>query len=137
MRPSQVASGAGVNLQTLRYYERRGLIPLPRRLLSGYRSYDPAVVGRVRFVKAAQQLGFSLDGVTTLLDLAGGGPDNCDAARLLAVEKIDQLDAKIATLSAMRESLRQLVATCERPPDRRECPLLDTMARRGDMEPDQ
>jgi Hg(II)-responsive transcriptional regulator len=128
MRSSQVAAEAGVNVQTLRYYERRGLLPQPDRLASGYRSYNAGAVRRVRFVKGAQQLGFSLEEIDTLLDLAAGGPKNCDAAKTLAAEKVAHLEQKIAHLSAMRDSLCQLVATCGRSRSRRACPMLDALA---------
>jgi Hg(II)-responsive transcriptional regulator len=127
MRSSQVAAEAGVNVQTLRYYERRGLLPEPDRLESGYRSYGAEAVSTVRFVKSAQQLGFTLEEINSLLDLAAGGPDSCDAAKTLAGEKLAQLEHKIAHLAAMRDSLRQLVATCGRSRSRRVCPLLDAL----------
>jgi Hg(II)-responsive transcriptional regulator len=127
MRTAQVADQAGVNAQTLRYYERRGLLPDPGRTGSGYRSYGPAAVRVVRFVKRAQQLGFTLNEVETLLGLADGGPDSCEATRQLATDKISALDAKIASLYAMRESLTRLVDTCTRPRDDRDCPLLHSL----------
>ena len=127
MRTSQVATEAGVNIQTLRYYERRGLLPEPERSDSGYRSYDTHAVRTVRFIKGAQQLGFSLEQIDTLLALAAGGPRNCDAAKALATEKIGDLEVKIARLSVMRDSLRQLVATCDRSPSKRDCPLLEAI----------
>jgi Hg(II)-responsive transcriptional regulator len=127
MRSSQVAAQAGVNVQTLRYYERRGLLPEPRRLPSGYRAYRPDAVRRVRFVKRAQQLGFSLEEIDGLLDLAAGGPQSCETAQAIAMEKLAQLDEKISSLTAMRASLLQLVATCERPLRLRECPLLEAL----------
>ena len=127
MRSSEVADAAGVNVQTLRYYERRGLLPEPDRLASGYRAYGPEAVRIVRFAKAAQGLGFSLEEVDALLDLAAGGPRGCEAARRIAGDKIAELDAKIAALGAMRDSLGRLVATCELPRGRRECPLLDAI----------
>jgi MerR family transcriptional regulator, mercuric resistance operon regulatory protein len=116
-----------VNVETLRYYERRGIIPEPARSSAGYRAYDAQAVRTVRFVKSAQQLGFSLEETASLLELAAGGPANCDAARTMATDKIAQLDAKIASLSAMRDSLRRLVATCDRSPATRECPLLEAI----------
>jgi DNA-binding transcriptional MerR regulator len=127
MRTAEVAATAGVNVQTLRYYERRGLLPAPERLESGYRSYTPEAVRVVRFVKRAQQLGFTLDEITSLLELAAGGPDNCEAARLLAQRRANQLDEKLRALQAMRESLTRLVATCSRPRDDRDCPLLQSL----------
>lgn len=132
MRSSQVAAEAGVNVQTLRYYERRGLLPEPERSESGYRSYPTQAVRTVRFVKSAQSLGFSLEEIDQLLDLAEGGPDNCDAARTLAEEKVVQLERKIASLTAMRDSLRQLAATCGRSRDRRLCPIFDAIESHDD-----
>jgi DNA-binding transcriptional MerR regulator len=124
MRSAQVAAEAGVNVQTLRYYERRGLLSEPERLVSGYRAYGPEAVRIVRFVKRAQQLGFSLEEIDSLLDLAAGGPESCDAARSLATDRVVQLDEKITSLTAMRDSLAQLVDTCGRPRAERACPLL-------------
>ncbi len=127
MRSAQVAAEAGVNVQTLRYYERRGLLPEPERLSSGYRAYAPGAVRTVRFVKRAQQLGFTLVEIEALLDLAAGGPDNCVTVRGLAAEKITHLEEKIASLEAMRDSLAQLVASCDRPRAQRQCPLVDAI----------
>ncbi len=127
MRSSEVASQAGVNVQTLRYYERRGILPEPQRSGSGYRSYDAQAVRTVRFIKGAQQVGFSLAEIDALLGLALGGPRSCDAARGLATEKIGVLEAKIARLSAMRDSLRRLIDTCDRSPDKRDCPILEAI----------
>lgn len=127
MRTSEVAAAAGVNVQTLRYYERRGLLPVPERSKSGYRAYDTQAVRTIRFVKRAQQLGFSLEQIDTLLTLAAGGPDGCDDATALATEKIAHLETKIAHLTAMRNSLRQLVETCDRSRDQRCCTLFDAV----------
>ena len=127
MRTAEVAATAGVNVQTLRYYERRGLLPAPERLESGYRSYTPEAVRVVRFVKRAQQLGFTLDEIASLLELAEGGPESCDAVRLLAEERAEQLDEKLHALQAMRESRARLVATCSRPRADRDCPLLQSL----------
>jgi Hg(II)-responsive transcriptional regulator len=128
MKTGQVAEQAGVNIQTLRYYERRGLLHAPARRESGYREYTPQAVEIVLFVKRAQELGFSLDEVASLLDLAAGGPANCARARDLATQKLAELDAKVASLGAMQRSLRRLVATCDKPRHERECPLLDALA---------
>ncbi|BBZ12590.1 MerR family transcriptional regulator [Mycobacterium branderi] len=127
MRTMQVARQAGVNAQTLRYYERRGLLPDPPRTGRGYRDYGPEVVRRVRFVKHAQELGFSLAEIDVLLHLADGGPESCDAARALAERKVADLNAKIGALQAMQASLGRLIATCASPPEERVCPLLDSL----------
>ncbi|MEN3281006.1 MAG: hypothetical protein V7607_2146 [Solirubrobacteraceae bacterium] len=127
MRTGQVAEQAGVNVQTLRYYERRGLLPEPARRESGYRVYGPDAVHTVRFIKRAQELGFDLRDAESLLALAAGGPESCDAARELADEKIAELDGRIADLLSMRESLGRLAATCTKPRAERECPLLQSI----------
>jgi Hg(II)-responsive transcriptional regulator len=122
-----VAARAGVNVQTLRYYERRGLVPEPPRTPSGYRAYPTAVVGTIRFVKRAQELGFTLDEVAELLHLAEGGPDECDTARHVAETRGHDLDRKISDLQRMRDSLAELVTTCHRPRADRRCPLLQAL----------
>ncbi|MGH9105806.1 MAG: MerR family DNA-binding protein [Acidimicrobiales bacterium] len=127
MRSSEVAARAAVNVQTLRYHERRGLLPAPDRTEAGYRTYDARAVRTVRFVKSAQALGFSLEEIDAPLDLASGGPESCEAARELASEKIAGLEGKIAQLHAMRDSLGQLVATCGESRDSRLCPLLEAI----------
>jgi MerR family mercuric resistance operon transcriptional regulator len=127
MRSGEVASEAGVNVETLRYYERRGLLAAPPRSPAGYRAYPAGTVEVVRFVKRAQQLGFSLEEVAELLHLADGGPDSCDAARKVAEGRLADLEAKRADLERMRGSLRQLVETCGRPREDRECPLLQAV----------
>lgn len=132
MRTSEVAAQARVNPQTLRYYERRGLLPEPERSASGYRAYGPQAVRLVRFVKRAQELGFTLDDVESLLHLVEGGPEGCDAAAEMATAKIADLDTRIADLQAMRAALARLVQTCAQPRDRRECPIL---ARLGEEQP--
>ena len=124
MRTGEVAAEAGVNVQTLRYYERRGLLPEPARRESGYRVYGPEAVRTVRFIKRAQELGFGLAEAESLLALAAGGPESCDAARALADEKLAELERRIADLEAMRDALRRLAATCAKPRAERECPLL-------------
>ena len=124
MRTSEVAGRAGVNTQTLRYYERRGLLAEPPRSGAGYREYPAQAVAVLRFVKRAQALGFTLAEITELLELAGGGPESCDRARALAQGHADELDRKIADLTRMRASLDELLATCQRPRADRRCPLL-------------
>jgi MerR family mercuric resistance operon transcriptional regulator len=124
VRTSELASQAAVNPQTLRYYERRGLLATPMRSAGGYRAYPDEAVRRVRFIKRAQDLGFTLAEVASLLDLVEGGPDNCDRVRALAEEKIADLERRIADLQRLRVGLARLVATCERPGGQRECPIM-------------
>lgn len=131
MRTGELAARAGVNAQTLRYYEGRGLLAHPPRSAAGYRSYPDEAVSVVRFVKRAQELGFSLEEIGDLLHLADGGPDDCDTARTLAQARITQLAQRISELQRMQNSLSELVATCELPPAQRSCPILATLHQAG------
>jgi MerR family transcriptional regulator, mercuric resistance operon regulatory protein len=125
VRTSEVAAQAQVNSQTLRYYERRGLLPEPHRTASGYRAYTADAVQVVRFVKRAQQLGFTLNDIEELLHLAGGGPASCNTAKTMARTRIADLDRRIDELTAMRDALIQLINTCDQPRGERDCPILE------------
>lgn len=124
MRSGEVAERAAVNVQTLRYYEQRGLLEQPPRSSSGYRVYPAEAVETVRFVKRAQELGFTLEELAGLLGLAEGGPQECAAARAVAAVRMAELVRRIADLERMRDALAELVATCDRPRSNRRCPLL-------------
>ena len=124
VRTSEVAAQAHVNTQTLRYYERRGLLPAPKRTSSGYRAYTAASVRVVRFVKRAQQLGFTLSDIEELLHLACGGPASCEDAKTMAKARIADLQQRIAELVGMRDALARLVDTCDQPRAERDCPIL-------------
>jgi len=128
MRTSELADQAGVNPETLRYYERRGLLRAPRRTAGGYRDYPTNAVELLRFIKRAQKLGFTLEDVEELLHLDDGGPASCDAARTLAEARGADLDARIADLRRMRDSLGELIATCDLPRADRSCSLLAAIA---------
>jgi len=130
MRSSEVAAQAGVNEQTLRYYERRGLLDEPSRSVSGYRVYPADAVAVVRFVKRAQEHGVQLDEIEELLLLADRGPDDCQDARELAQAKVTQLADRIADLQRIQRSLAELIATCERPRTDRLPPDPDLARRR-------
>jgi DNA-binding transcriptional MerR regulator len=113
MRTGELAAAAGVNVQTLRYYERRGLLPEPRRTLGGYRQYDDDAVALLRVVKAAQRLGFTLDEVTELLDAARRRhptPDLQQRARA----KLAEVEDRMVDLARIRDGLLQVVqARCD------------------------
>ena len=113
LRIGAVAEQAGVNVQTLRYYERRGLLARPGRTASGYREYGPDTTQIVQFIKRAQQLGFTLSEVQELLTLRA--TPNRDRARVrrVATAKIADIEEKVARLNAVRRSLVQLVGCCE------------------------
>jgi Hg(II)-responsive transcriptional regulator len=130
MRTSELAGQAGVNTETLRYYERRGLLIAPPRTPGGYRDYPAAAVELLRFIKRAQELGFTLDEVEGLVHLDTGGPDSCDAARALAEHRRADLEARIRDLQRMHDSLADLVATCDLPRADRSCALLEAIDHR-------
>ena len=123
---SQTAKEAGVNTQTLRYYERRGLLPRPPRRGSGYREYPDDAVRIVRFIKRAQELGFSLDEIEELVQLRGVRRGERQRVRSIAEKKIAQIDEKIAHLQAMREALATLVESCHHG-GAAECPIIDAL----------
>ena len=123
---SQTAKEAGVNAQTLRYYERRGLLPKPSRRGSGYREYSPDAVRLVRFIKRAQALGFSLDDIEQLARLRGVRRGERHRVRAIAERKIADIDRRIAQLQSMREALAQLVESCHRGAAA-ECPIIDAL----------
>lgn len=129
MRTSELAARAAVNPQTLRYYERRGLLSEPVRSPGRYRVYPAEAVQRVRFIRRAQELGFTLAEVEVLLHLAEGGPDSCEKARALATDKISDLRRRMADLQTLVSGLTRLVATCELPQAQRECPILHELDR--------
>jgi MerR family mercuric resistance operon transcriptional regulator len=127
VRTRELADRAGVNNETLRYYERRGLLAEPPRTPGGYRDYPASTVGLLLFIKRAQELGFTLDQVDELLHLDAGGPDSCDAARGLAEQRRADLRRRLSDLQRMHDSLTTLVDTCELPRADRTCALLDAL----------
>jgi MerR family mercuric resistance operon transcriptional regulator len=109
LRTGEVAARAGVNIQTLRYYERRGLIAEPIRSVGGHRTYPPDTVRLIGIIKAAQRLGFTLDEIIDLLE-AGQHRHRTADLRQRAVDKIAEVDRKMADLAAMREALTEVIA---------------------------
>jgi MerR family transcriptional regulator, mercuric resistance operon regulatory protein len=113
LRTGEVAELAGVNIQTLRYYERRGLLSEPARSLGGHRLYPPDTVALLGVIKAAQRLGFTLGEVAELIDAGRGGHPAPDL-RQRAVDKLAEIDAKIADLQVIRGALNRVVdARCD------------------------
>jgi DNA-binding transcriptional MerR regulator len=113
MRSGQLAAAVGVNVQTLRYYERRGLLPEPRRTLGGYREYDDDAVALLHVVKAAQRLGFTLDEVAELLD-AGRRQHPTPDLQERARAKLAEVEDRMADLARIRDGLLQVVqAHCD------------------------
>jgi len=126
MQISAAAQEAGVNVQTLRYYERRGLLPRPARRASGYRDYRVDTIRVVRFIKRAQELGFSLDEIEQLIRLRGVTAGERHRVRAIAERKITEIDRKLAQLRAMRRALASLVEAC-RHAGAPACPIIEAL----------
>ena len=123
-----VARAAGVNVETLRYYERRGLLR-PSRALNGYRSYDAEAARRVRFIRRAQALGFSLNEIDELLALRARPGKSCADVRRRAEAKVAAIEHKLRALRAMRKALGRLVEQCAGRGPVTGCPILESLAR--------
>jgi MerR family mercuric resistance operon transcriptional regulator len=120
-----LAKAAGVSVETIRFYQRRGLLPEPERPFGGIRRYGEAEVTRVRFVKSAQRLGFTLDEVSQLLRLEDG--THCEEARSLAENKLKDVREKLADLARMDAVLSELVCACHARAGNVSCPLIASL----------
>lgn len=123
----KLAEAAGVNIETIRYYQRRGLLDQPSKPLGGHRRYAPGQVKRVRFIKRAQALGFTLDEVGALLRLDAACA--CAETRELATRKLAVIETKMADLAAMHRALGGLVQQCDAGNSSAACPIIDVLAR--------
>lgn len=121
----QVAKLARIGIETVRFYEREGLIAEPPRRDSGYREYPPDVVARLTFIKRAQDLGFSLKEIAELLELRLHPEKPCSEVKERALSKISDIEAKIKDLKRMRGALVQLTESCIEDKRLSECPILD------------
>ncbi len=124
----KVARLAEIGVETMRFYERAGLIEEPPRLASGYRQYPTNAVDRVRFIKRAKELGFSLKEIKELLSLRAAPRAKCADIRQQALRKIQDIDEKTDTLRRMRKALAKLVAECEGSRPVTECPILESLS---------
>ena len=122
MTIGQLAEAAGVNVETIRYYQRRGLIPTPARPLGGQRRYAEEALRQIAFIRRAQDLGFTLEEITALLALAAKG--DWRASRASAERKMEELEARVAELNRMRRQLRELVQRCDERRGREPSPFI-------------
>jgi Hg(II)-responsive transcriptional regulator len=135
---SRAAEKAGVGVETIRFYERRGLIKQPARPRDGgYRSYDDGVVERIRFIRQAQDLGFSLREIAELLSLRANPATDCRDIRARAACKRADVDQKIAQLQRIRGALDELIASCPGGGALRSCTIMDALTQhaRGQAAP--
>ncbi len=123
----KVAGLADIGIETIRFYEREGLIEDPPRRQSGYRQYEPDVVGRLRFIRRAKDLGFTLREIKELLELRLDPSSTCADVKSRAQEKITDIEAKIAILKRMKHALAKLTRACDGKGPATECPILDAM----------
>ena len=122
----EMSRRTGCKIETIRYYERAGLMPAPPRSTGGYRLYDQAHQKRLNFIRRGRELGFSLDRVRELLTLAEGGGSNCDEVKETTLDHLSDIESKIADLSRMAKLLRQKAALCKGG-NVPECPILEAL----------
>ena len=125
MTIGKLAAAAAVNVETVRYYHRRGLLSPPERPLGGIGRYPPSALTRLRFIKRSQSLGFSLHDVKALLSLDDG--QACSAARSIAEHKLADVRQRIQTMEALEAALQQLVSKCSTSKRKVSCPLIEAL----------
>lgn len=123
----KVAKASGVGVETIRFYEREGLLPRPERTASGYRTYPAGTARRLRFIRRARDLGFTLQEIVELLELTADPSADAAAVRARAVEKLADLEERIRTLHRIRSALADLVERCGGRGRLADCPILDTL----------
>jgi len=120
----RLAKAAGVNVETIRYYQRVGLVIEPVKPLEGFRVYPNETINRIRFIRRAQKLGFSLQDIAHLLELGDG---HCDDVREQAEAKLAQIETQIKDLQAMRKTLKQLITECNTGNENGSCPIVHSL----------
>ena len=122
-----LARKAGVNIETIRYYQRRGLLLEPPKPVEGYRLYPLDSVQRILFIKRAQRLGFSLEEIINLLQLGEG---SCNETKTLAMQKLSAIETRLEDLEKMKRTLQDLVQKCEAGNGEAGCPIVSSLAER-------
>jgi MerR family transcriptional regulator, copper efflux regulator len=134
MTIGRLAKHVGVNIDTIRYYERNGLLPAPTRRASGYREYAAGDIERLRFIRRAKQLGFTLSEVAELLSLTANRQDDMRGVKRKAEERLEQVESKIAELQRVRRGLKKLIAACPGRGELARCPIVTALSGSGDNE---
>ena len=124
MRIGEVAKRTGLGIETIRFYERQGLLNEPERLSSGYRQFDEAAIARLTFIIRAKGLGFTLSEIKELLSLWFDPVTTCCDVRRRAEQKIVDIEGRIQALQAMKRSLKKLIDQCQKRGTLEDCPLL-------------
>jgi len=133
LRVGEVARRAHVRPDTVRFYEESGLLAPADRSHAGYRRFPEEAVERIRFIKRAQSLGFTLEEIGGLLDLRLRAGDACGPAQAAAEAKIAEIDGKLASLRRLRRGLSKFVTACRRGSSTSDCPLLDSLGGEDDQ----
>lgn len=129
LRIGDLARITETKVETIRWYEKQGLIPSPGRTSGNYRAYDTAALARLSFIRRARDLGFSLDQVRALLGLASDKTSDCAEVDVLAQQHLNEIDRKIADLTALRSELSGLLASCKGGTIAK-CRIIETLAPR-------
>lgn len=127
MKIGELARQSGLPIDTIRFYERQGLVPPPARTSSNYRQYQPEVCRRLRFIRKARELGFTLEEIGELLELSEASWEDAGAVLERAQAKLHQLEERIREMQGMKKSLERLVQACSGHGPRAECPILEAL----------
>ena len=131
MTIGQLATAVGVGVETIRFYERKGLIKRPSRPRTGYRDYPTDSVDRVAFIRRAKELGFSLREIDELLSLRIRSNKSCNVVKQRAEEKISDIDARIADFKRLKKTLQKLITDCASRAPTEDCPILGALEMKG------
>ena len=129
MKIGELAKATATKVETVRFYEKAGLLPPPARTNANYRSYGPAHLQRLSFIRCARDLGFSLDAVRDLLALADDRSKPCGAVDAIASGHLAEVERKIEDLAAMRDELRRVIGSCQRDTVA-DCKIIETLGPR-------
>lgn len=127
----QVAKQSGVSVETVRYYEKEGLLEVPERKESGYRQFKGDTIARLSFIQQAKKLGFSLKEIGELLSITSDANTVCDDVKQLSQDKLVDIENKIKMLQQMRKSLKKLIDVCPGQAPINDCPILDALQKKG------
>jgi MerR family mercuric resistance operon transcriptional regulator len=127
----ELAEKTGVNIETVRYYERRGLIMEPPRTESGYRQFPPETVQRIRFIKRAQELGFTLNEIEQLLSIADGDGSRCEDVYEFTIGKVQEIEERIRHLQRLKAVLAELAESCPHKGPIEKCPIIESLIEKG------